>query len=65
MNRKTASRPDLVGIVELKQLNDKQISMIFNRWWGLDIPEEAKECRTTLFPKTIEDRGDVGNCGGQ
>ena len=35
--------------------------MIFNSWWGLGISEEAKECRTTLLPKTIEDRGDVGN----
>ena len=61
MNRKTASGPDLVGISELKQLSHKQISMILNRWWGLGIPEEAKECRTTLLPKTIEDRGDIGH----
>ena len=61
MNRKTASGLDLAGIAELNQLTDKQISMIFNRWWGLVIPDTAKECKTTLLPKTIEDREDVGN----
>lgn len=61
MNRKTASGLDLVGIAELNQLTDKQISMIFNRWWGLVIPDTAKECKTTLLPKTIEGKEDVGN----
>lgn len=56
MNRKTASVPDLVGIAELNQLTDKQIAMIFNKWWGLGLPDTAKEWMTTLLPKTIEER---------
>ena len=56
MNRKTASVPDLVGIAELNQLTDKQIAMIFNKWWGLGLPDTAKEWMTTLLPKTIEEK---------
>lgn len=61
MNRKISSGPDLVGVPEFKQLKEKLVAMIFSRCWGLGIPDEVKECRAKLFPKTVQGKENVGN----
>ena len=45
----------------LKDLSTKEVSAIFNKWWSSGIPEEAVKCRTTLLPKSVKEREQVGN----
>ena len=46
---------DLVALSDLKLLTFDDIAAILNKWWGNNISDSAKECRTTLIPKTVDD----------
>ena len=35
--------------------------LMLNKWWGNEIPDSAKEYRTTLLPKPNKERDKVGN----
>lgn len=57
----TAAVADKMSFKELKQLKITHISLILNKLWGNEIPNSAKECRTTLLPKTNDEREKVEN----
>ena len=61
MKRDTASGPDKCRLKDIKDLSTEEISAIFNKWWSSDISEEAVKCRTSLLPKSIKGREQVGN----
>ena len=61
IKRDTASGPDKCRLKDIKDLSTEEVSAIFNKWWSSGIPEEAVECRTTLLPKSINEREQVGN----
>ena len=61
IKRDTAAGPDQMNLKELKQIKPEKIALILNKWWGNEIPDSVKECRTTLLPKTNEEREKVGN----
>ena len=61
IRRDTVAGPDKMGLKELKHLTSTQMMLILNKWWGNKIPDSAKECMTTLLPKTNEEREKLGN----
>ena len=61
IKRNTASGPHKKSFKELKQMNTDKITLILSKWWGNEIPDSVRECRTTLLPKTNEEREKVGN----
>ena len=61
MKRDTASGPDKCRLKDIKDLSTEEISAIFNKWWSSDISEEAVKCRTSLLPKSIKGREQLGN----
>lgn len=61
IKRGTAAGPDKCKLSDLKDLTSEELAAIFNKWWGEGIPDEAIMCRTSLLPKSVGDREQVGN----
>ena len=39
----------------------EELAVILTKWWGNSIPESAKQCRTTLIPKTVDELKNLSN----
>ena len=61
IKRGTAAGPDKCKLSDVKDLTSQELAAIFNKWCGEGIPNAAIMCRTSLLPKTIKDRDQVGN----
>ena len=61
IKRDIALGPDKCRLKDNKDLPTEETSAIFNKWWSSGIPEEAVKCRTSLLPKSIKEREQVGN----
>ena len=61
IKRGTVAGSDKCKLSDLKDLTSQELAAIFNKWWGEGIPDAATMCRTSLLPKSIRDREQVGN----
>lgn len=61
IERDTSPGPDSITLADLKILTSHKIAAILNKLWGHSIPDSAKECRTTLIPKSVEELNNPSN----
>ena len=57
----TAAGPDKCILSDVKDFTSQELAVIFSKWWGNEIPDAATMCRTSLLPKSIKEKDQVGN----
>lgn len=57
----TGVGPDKCCLSDIKGLSAEEVEAIFSKWWSSGKPDAAVKCRTSLLPKALKERDQVGN----